>query len=780
MRALVAVVAACLIATVCCTMEPAIEADGDSLNIMAKNVTICQADVSTETCLPGTVVGLFDFFQKFVDLQARVDELEGKVATNADSLETRMDSVEGKVSDNADSLETRMDLAEGRISGNSDSLDSRVGDLEDKVSDNADSLESRVDALEGKVTDDGDSLDTRVGDLEGKVTTNTDSVINRLTDVEADASSLDTRVSGLEGKVTTNDDSLETRVALVEQCGTSTEFSDGSACVSVPGIAPATENDPDCDADTTGRMRIMPDTSLAVCDGTAENVFYPDPPGSVYNPAANCGEIQAAGLPNGHFWIGDGTAATTAHCEDGDLVFDPLFHELGKPILYMPLDGNVRDDLSHVSRTTVHGTEEYQAGIVGQGLKFDDTTYVTLKDLAPWSGPFTTSCWVLMPNLDNGFYPIFGHGQATTEKGLHIAVRYGKPYIGFYSADEGAKGNDLDGLKWNHVVFTSDGGTRKGIYINGRLNVEEIQGFNYQGAGADSELGRLNWRTYETFNGVMDDVAVWDRELTTQEIARLYTHYVDYLGMTNTDCASNPDLANNLIEFDGTQVLCHAGRALPAPYAYFPFDRSTADVYFGRNPAANGNMKYEDSWHGVGFGKSLRFEDSQYLAWDGNQFPDSFWQNAYSVAMWVKFTSVGGSDQNVIGHGAWRTTNGALHITERGGKLHYGMYSNDFTADYDIVAGTWYHVVWQYEPECAECGNDRAAVRVFVNGALAGADTALDLYIGTGANTEVGRNPGSTNNILNGNLDELLFFALALTAEQVADLYAGYEDLITE
>eukprot|EP00051_Salpingoeca_urceolata_P025580 m.461731 g.461731 ORF g.461731 m.461731 type:complete len:663 (+) comp20347_c2_seq31:91-2079(+) len=595
MRAFVVVAAACLAVT-CVAMDPTIEAEGDSLNIKAQNVTICQVNDSTGMCVPGTVVGLFDFFQKFMDLHARVGHLE-------------------------------------------DSVDTRVGALEGKVTTNTDSLETRVNTLTGKVMDDADSLDTRVGSLEGKVTT--------------------------------NDDSLETRVALVEQCGTSTEFSDGSACVSVPGIAPATENDPDCDADTTGRMRIMPDTSLAVCDGTAENVFYPDPPGSVYNPAANCGEIQAAGLPNGHFWIGDGTAATTAHCEDGDLVFDPLFHELGKPILYMPLDGNVRDDLSHVSRTTVHGTEEYQAGIVGQGLKFDDTTYVTLKDLAPWSGPFTTSCWVLMPNLDNGFYPIFGHGQATTEKGLHIAVRYGKPYIGFYSADEGAKGNDLDGLKWNHVVFTSDGGTRKGIYINGRLNVEEIQGFNYQGAGADSELGRLNWRTYETFNGVMDDVAVWDRELTTQEIARLYTHYVDYLGMTNTDCASNPDLANNLIEFDGTQVLCHAGRALPAPYAYFPFDRSTADVYFGRNPAANGNMKYEDSWHGVGFGKSLRFEDSQYLAWDGNQFPDSFWQNAYSVAMWVKFTSVGGSDQNVIGHGAWRTTNGALHITERGGKLHY-------------------------------------------------------------------------------------------------------------
>jgi hypothetical protein len=80
---------------------------------------------------------------------------------------------------------------------------------------------------------------------------------------------------------------------------------------------------------------------------------------------------------------------------------------------------------------------------------------------------------------------------------------------------------------WYHIVFTYQNGVRARIYINGQFNVEEtsilarnITSLFHFKIGAD-------YYYYYSYNrhfiGWMDDIRIYSRELTAQEVSNIYT-----------------------------------------------------------------------------------------------------------------------------------------------------------------------------------------------------------------------------------------------------------------
>ena len=103
-------------------------------------------------------------------------------------------------------------------------------------------------------------------------------------------------------------------------------------------------------------------------------------------------------------------------------------------------------------------------------------------------------------------------------KSLHYRIyNNGTVRMGFY-------GNDLDAAgavkanEWAHISFwcDADSNTRR-IYINGEEKAQDQGKSLYMGTNGDTIVG--SWGPNgQKFNGLIDEVMVWDRSLTENEI----------------------------------------------------------------------------------------------------------------------------------------------------------------------------------------------------------------------------------------------------------------------
>jgi len=74
---------------------------------------------------------------------------------------------------------------------------------------------------------------------------------------------------------------------------------------------------------------------------------------------------------------------------------------------------------------------------------------------------------------------------------------------------------------WYHIVYTNDGTTAK-FYLNGVL-VNTMPSPNPVQLSGDAAFGRMNHPAYDSFNGNLDDIGLWNRALSDCEVNCLYT-----------------------------------------------------------------------------------------------------------------------------------------------------------------------------------------------------------------------------------------------------------------
>ena len=84
--------------------------------------------------------------------------------------------------------------------------------------------------------------------------------------------------------------------------------------------------------------------------------------------------------------------------------------------------------------------------------------------------------------------------------------------------------HEMDANTWHHVVGTYDGSTMK-VYVDGALAAEQDQNFDFLGTNdQDLRIGCSKDRPQYTFeNGSIDDVALWRRALSEDEINEIMT-----------------------------------------------------------------------------------------------------------------------------------------------------------------------------------------------------------------------------------------------------------------
>ncbi len=210
-------------------------------------------------------------------------------------------------------------------------------------------------------------------------------------------------------------------------------------------------------------------------------------------------------------------------------------------IAYYPFNGNANDESIHGNHGLTQGgvhltTDRFQNE--NSAYSFDGIDgHIVINDSESLdiSGPITITSWILTNNTSignaivnklgstlesrNGYYTYVSDYDVANK--FHFGLTCDWPQIG----QTGSSTTSVDDGIWHHVTGTYDGATIK-VFVDGRL--EDSKSYSSGILTNDNQLniGWDPWNSYghenRHFNGKIDDVRIYNRALSEDEIRALY------------------------------------------------------------------------------------------------------------------------------------------------------------------------------------------------------------------------------------------------------------------
>ncbi|MCA9688171.1 MAG: LamG domain-containing protein [Myxococcales bacterium] len=341
---------------------------------------------------------------------------------------------------------------------------------------------------------------------------------------------------------------------------------------------------------------------------------------------------------------------------------------------------------------------------------------------------FTVECWIKLDST-NGDQTVLGTEEKTTRHGLHLVVRSGHVYCGFY-ADDTAGATILSTGRWTHVAYSYDKEKQvQRVFVDGVLDGMSANRPSWIGV-TDVQIGR--WELGHYLHGSLAELRIWDH-------ARGEDLLVEH--MTRRASGVEPGLVALYPLDDGSGVAlrelveARAGALNTAGWA-------VDDVTLAPAPTMD---------HAL----SLRAESQQFAA-----LPDVsplLRDQSFTVECWVKPYSTAGY-QTVLGNDGPHGPNTGLMLGLRDGKANLGFWANDTGGVTIAPVGVWTHLAWVYD-------KDAQVQRVYVNGALDGERSGSAAWVGAGP-MRLGRT--ATTYYFDGQLSELRIWSRARDAAEIA------------
>ena len=192
-------------------------------------------------------------------------------------------------------------------------------------------------------------------------------------------------------------------------------------------------------------------------------------------------------------------------------------------------DSTFRDTSSTFNGTPVNSPTFFSSTITGYGsslsLSATLTQAVSIDQpyLQLYNQSWTFEAWIRLASITSGVdYPILQQRDSfAADKTLHLVVRYGKLYLGFYGDDLLGVAN-LTVSRWYHTAFVYDAVTRnQSIYLDGVLDASRIADHSYLGVSGALSIGVTYWSGYAYFfDGLIDQLSFTNRTKTSDEILR--------------------------------------------------------------------------------------------------------------------------------------------------------------------------------------------------------------------------------------------------------------------
>lgn len=395
------------------------------------------------------------------------------------------------------------------------------------------------------------------------------------------------------------------------------------------------------------------------------------------------------------------------------------------------------------------------AGKIGQAFKFDGTnTYVQASHngFVTNTSNFTFSGWVKLSAYYSGVNggSIVGHRGSTfvdfVVTGTGNSCGAGKLQV---LSSTVCGGTTLSLNKWYHVMAVVSGGTLR-YYVNGVADGTDPSFSWSPDSNADWFIGAENGSKAYLFSGQIDEVRLYNKSLSYQEVALLYA-----AGTARIDRAPLPSTSTFNFGLNAGLV------------GYWPLDGSTtnwrtnttSDISGSGNTGTLVAMSTSTSPVAGKIGQAVNFNgNTSYISTANNVGITG--AAPRTISAWVKRTANCGSlSCPVVWWGAQTASQLSL-IALTGNKFNFYGFSADVTGTATLSINTWYHVAATY---------DGALVRLYVNGVLDTGPTPKTLNT-TNSTATIGYYSGWAA-VFPGAIDDVRIYNRAFSAQEINQLY---------
>jgi len=412
-------------------------------------------------------------------------------------------------------------------------------------------------------------------------------------------------------------------------------------------------------------------------------------------------------------------------------------------------------------------------GKISQALSFDgvDDVVQTGTVIGPQSA-YSASVW-MKPSTVAGAVLIIGMwttgGNSYTQfyrSGTSICARINQTdsiYIGRCAASAVTAG------EWKQAMMTWSGGTTNAavkIFINGVQvdNSDDGAGvFTAPGAGAvPRNIGAQGGgvTAYSNFfNGLIDDVRIYNRALSVDEIKRLYK-----MGATNKINVPRKDtLKEGLVgswTFDG-----------PDMAATTAFDKSGQN---NNGTLTNGPVRTEGK-----IGQALSFDGvNDYVNLGSASILDGLGLGSFTASAWMNPRTVGDTAGRIFdkrpagGSGGWLMNMNNVESSSITGTIVTNTGASNATSRgvaNSITFNSWNHVVMTYSDTAAS-----RVIRLYVNGVEVTYSVQTASAATTGSDADGNLLVGDDSTLIrsfDGKIDDVRIYNRALTEAEIKRLY---------
>ncbi|MBO3096483.1 PKD domain-containing protein [Cellulomonas dongxiuzhuiae] len=444
------------------------------------------------------------------------------------------------------------------------------------------------------------------------------------------------------------------------------------------------------------------------------------------------------------------------------------YWRFGEPSGTAVYDWMGANDLTTTASVT-RGAAGAPVGDPNTAATFPGTTAGTAatRTAAPAPNVFSVETWFRTTSRTGG--KIIGYGNRVTgasgsyDRHVYMTSN-GRLAFGVYpgtarTVTSTASYNDG---AWHHVVATLGSGGMQ-LYVDGkrvgqRTDTTMGQAYNgYWRIGGDVLSSWLNRPSTDYFAGTIDEVAVYPRVLTPQEI-RSHVTAAGYAA------AIPPAPADPY------------GAAVYAadPELFWRFDEATGSALADSGASGNAGTLTGTGWTRQAAGALAAHEENRsvrFVEGSAGAATTATFENprAYSLEAWFSTTSSRGG--RVLGFSSRQTGTAGDHdrhiYLQDDGRLVFGAWTgtaNTITSAEPYNDGQWHHVLATQGPD---------GMVLYVDGASVGTNPQVDSQAYTGYwRVANGATWGSTSAALDGRIDEVAVYSRPLSGSD-AVLHAG-------
>jgi hypothetical protein len=441
---------------------------------------------------------------------------------------------------------------------------------------------------------------------------------------------------------------------------------------------------------------------------------------------------------------------------------------------------NVKDSSSNGNNGVMSGFTSTSTAVVpgkiGQGLKFDGVNdYVNLgsNSTLDQNGQMSISAWIKPSIVTVGTMDIICNRATNGDYCLELNRTAGRLTMVWSNSvvSTNDAGATLLQNKWYHVVMVrsgSAGAWTVTYYINGVVGDADVTSTNPDGTNVSTNIGANNGSS-QFFNGLIDDVRIYNRALSATEVLQLY----------NTTVGSKQAASPNVT----ATSTCSTGLSCGL-VGYWTFDgpNMLTNVKDSSGSNNNGVMSGFTSTSTAvvpgKIGQGLKFDGvDDYVRVAA---PNMTGVTSISESAWVYVAAADFSGRTYViaddegdnfnNHGI------GFYLTDNGGSIQKAlMFELDVSTGNCVgkyannVFGTrrWYHVAMTYD------GNTSTS-KLYVDGISvsfsSNACSGSGAFVPNSSNLYIGAlNTGSS--YLKGTLDDVRIYNRALSATEITQLY---------